>query len=92
MTELEKIYRKLYPIGTKVAYFRTRNHNDKPFLGRIVGYSIYGKGYYYEDVYLEIEDCEFSEYTFDCKPSKDIKKVYYTQKACDKDWQNRAFL
>lgn len=83
MSKIES-YKKIYPIGTKVAYKR----GDEFHLGVVVGHQcgLYGEHYDDMPVYLKIRDWTFPDYVFRVKPSDGVK-VFYTKEAYD-----RAFM
>ena len=78
---LSEIIKRIYPIGTLVAY--KKYPVGKPYLGIVVGYSD-------EDNQIRIQDYEYPEYITSCE-RQDIK-AYYSKEACDKDLKNRDFL
>ena len=85
-------YRKLYPIGTHVAF--TYENNSNLWLGIVDGYQIglYGEHGPNMKTYVNVRDCEFPFYVHHVRPGKELKKVYYTIDAVKRDQKNRAFF
>lgn len=82
------IYKKLYPIGNKVAFYR--DGMAKPDLGVIVDYvesiNIYGNS----RLFIRVRDWEYPEKDY-ILGRGDRFKVYYTDEAVDRDQKNRLF-
>lgn len=83
MSKIE-LYKKLYPIDTKVGY----KCGDNFHLGVVIGHQsgLYGEHYYDMPVYLVVRDWEFPEYVYRINPRDGIK-AFYTKEAYD-----RAFM
>lgn len=83
--------KKLYPLGTKVAYDRGL---DKPDLGVVIDYCRVPDGFTAEDDSwaLRVGNCEFPEYKYTIVPGIDRFKAYYNERAVAGDHKNRYFL
>ena len=86
------LYKKLYPVGARVAY--TRGFEGDLWLGIVDGYQIglYGEHGPNMETYVNVRDCEFPDYVQHARPGKELKKVYYTIDAVKRDKKNRAFF
>ena len=80
MSKIES-YKKIYPIGTKVAYKRGNEFH----LGVVVGHQrgLYGEHYDDRPVQIKIQDWIFPEYAVRVKPSDEVR-AFYTKEAYDR--------
>ena len=87
------IYKKLYPLDSKVAYYES-GYQTKPKLGIVVGYQkgLYGEHHDHQKTYVNVMDAEFPEYILHIDPHAAPFKVYYTKEAEDRDQKNREFF
>ena len=88
------IYKKLYPLDSKVSYYQS-HMQMKPRLGIVIGYQngLYGDHYgQHIKTYVNVRDCEWPDYIYHIDPHEMPFKVYYNKEAEERDQKNRDFL